>query len=224
MATTLTDLRALVRQRADMENSDFVSTAEVDKYINAAYKDLWGFLVSTYGSEYFVQVACGTTTANCTAMDLPSDFHKLVALFWDKSSDEKPRLRPFTFAEFQYAASANWTNTTPRYRLAHRSILYEPKPEAEYTLEVWYVPKCVQLVASTDEVNEAADEWAEYIVIDAAIKCGLKEETDVSALQAERAAMREIIREAAPPRDVGEAPTIQDLRALDDDERTVGWH
>lgn len=225
MSYTLADLRALVRQRADMENSDFVSTTEVDNYINDSYEELWDLLVATYGSEYFVQVACGTTTADCSAMDLPEDFYKLVAVFWDRSSTDKPKLRPFAFGDWAYDPSARWDNCTPRYRLAANSLIFDPKPATEESMELWYVPQCERLTSTTSTLEVGARPWHEYIVIDAAIKCLMKEESDVSALQAAKGGMILRIQHAAPPRDVGEAPTIVDARGADDEDYRAdgGW-
>lgn len=225
MAYSLTQLRTLVLQRADMVNSQFIDDAaagELDSYINDSYEELWDLLVTTYGSEYFVQVACGTTTASCSAMDLPSDFYKLVAVFWEKSSTDRPRLRAFSFADWVYKPGATWQTTEPRYRLAHNSLIYDPIPDAEYSLEVWYVPQCVRLTEDSHTLKVPA--WGEYVIVDAARKCLIKEQSDTAGVDTSKAALIARIQAAAPPRDLGEAPGIIDARGLDeDDHRAWGW-
>jgi hypothetical protein len=53
--------------------------------------------------------------------------------------------------------------------------------------------------------------WTEYVIVDAAIKCLVKEETDPSALMATKAGLIKRIEEAAGNRDVGAAPTVADV-------------
>jgi hypothetical protein len=221
MAYSLSDLRTLVLQRADFpSNTQFITTtpvgtSELDNVINDSYEELWDLLVATYGSEYFVQVACGTTTAGCSAMDLPEDFFKLVVVLWDKSTTEKFRLERFVFGDWQFASNQSWLNTRPRYRLAHNSLIYDPIPDAAYSIEIWYVPQCERLDAADDEIKTPS--WGEYIIVDAARKLKEKEDSDTSALERSKANLIGRIQRTAPPRDLGNPATVVDQRADDFD-------
>ena len=54
MATfTESDLRTRARRRADMENSTFVSDAEIQDYLNSSISELHDFMVKSY-EDYFV--------------------------------------------------------------------------------------------------------------------------------------------------------------------------
>lgn len=55
--------------------------------------------------------------------------------------------------------------------------------------------------------------WLEYVVVDAARKMLLKEESDASALAGEKAALRARILEMAPTRDQGEVSTVRDTQS-----------
>ena len=46
----LSDLRTLVRQRADQENSQFVTDEELRQYINRGYAGLYDMLVTNANS------------------------------------------------------------------------------------------------------------------------------------------------------------------------------
>ena len=71
---SLSTLRLLARQRADMENSQFVTDDEMRRYINRGYAELYDLIVTSANSEdYFlssstVQLVTGTKTYN-----LPSE-------------------------------------------------------------------------------------------------------------------------------------------------------
>lgn len=62
---------------------------------------------------------------------------------------------------------------------------------------------------------DAVSGWEEYIVLDAAIKALIKEESDPSALLTQKAALTQRIMAAAPSRDAAIAPTVSDAAALE---------
>ena len=74
---------------------------------------------------------------------------------------------------------------------------------------------------------ECVDGWEEYIIVDAAIKCALKQEDDPSALFAMKAALVKRINESAPNRDAAIAPTVSDTLRLESGglfgADTPGW-
>lgn len=55
--------------------------------------------------------------------------------------------------------------------------------------------------------------WEEYIVVDAAMKCLQKEESDVSVLMAEKSALKQRIEAMASNRDAGKPERITDVNA-----------
>ena len=60
---SLSTLRLLARQRADMENSQFVTDTEMRRYINRGYAELYDLIVTSANSEdYFLEssTACGS--------------------------------------------------------------------------------------------------------------------------------------------------------------------
>jgi hypothetical protein len=71
-----------------------------------------------------------------------------------------------------------------------------------------------QLSALSDTVDGYSG-WTEYVIVDAAIKCLQKEESDVSVLMVQKAALKQRIEEASQNRDAGQPSTISDTRARD---------
>ena len=51
---TLLELRTAARQRSDMVNSQFVSDAELNSYINQSAFEYYDLMVQKYSNDYFV--------------------------------------------------------------------------------------------------------------------------------------------------------------------------
>lgn len=224
MATTmsLSDLRTAVRQRADMVNSQFVTDAELTSYINQSYFELYDLLIQKYGSDYYVKTPAATITTDGTNMlfDLPTDFYKLlgVDLALSTTQDSFVTVRPFNFSDRNRYAVPNFQSfygvTNLRYRLASNKLWLTPIPRSGQTLRVWYIPRMTTLSADAD-LADGISGWTEYIICDAAIKCLQKEESDVSVLGAEKAALINRIEAAASNRDAGQPATVSDNQYSD---------
>src|SRR5437016_1425591 len=79
--TTLATVRTAVRQRTEMVNSQFVTDAELNSYINASYYELYDLLVQKFGDDYFVATAyLFTADGVADSYTLPSDFYKGLGL------------------------------------------------------------------------------------------------------------------------------------------------
>jgi hypothetical protein len=80
MSVTLLQLKDRSRQRADMENSEFVTDAELTIYINGSIAELHDLLVASYGSDYFLSSTTFSTVAGTESYSLPADFYKLMGV------------------------------------------------------------------------------------------------------------------------------------------------
>ena len=219
MATTmtLTELKNAVRQRSDMENSQFVKDAELISYINQSYFELYDLLIQKYGDNYFVASPYSFTTDG-TSEDytLPSDFYKLlgVDLALSNSTDSWVTIKPFNFAERNRYAVPNFQSfygiTNLRYRLMGNKIKFTPIPQANQQMRLWYIPRMTTLSLGTDTVDGISG-WTEYIIIDSAIKCLQKEESDTTVLLAQKMAIIQRIENAAENRDAGFPKTVADV-------------
>jgi hypothetical protein len=217
---TLLQLRTAVRQRADQVNSTFIADAELTSFINQSAYELYDVLVQKYGDGYYAKSATFTTDGVSETTALAADFYKLLGV--DLQTTSTPSgwltLRPFTMAE----RNRNWRpNVGPvlgftaiRYRLHGDNLWLTPLPVAGQTVRYWYVPRMTELTIDASTL-EGISGWTEYVIVDAAIKCLVKEESDPSALMAAKAGLLKRIEEAAGNRDEGAPPTVSDVNNLD---------
>lgn len=215
---TLTKLRTQVRQRADQENSGFIKSSEIDTYINQSYTELYDLLVAAYGEDYYqsdpYQIVTNDTDEK---YDLPDDFYKLVGVQLRLTNSEALTLRKFEFHKRNYYGWPGQHTLTAdeniRYRLSHDQIWFVPKPRGTKTIEIIYVPAAPLLSNGSDTLN-GVNGWEEYIIIDAAIKCLIKEESDISPLTYQLDKMRDRLNRMRQNRDAGFAESVTDVSRL----------
>lgn len=204
LTVTLADLRTQVRQRADMENTTFVTDSEITGYINSAIADLYDVLTSKV-EDYYTISASVVTNGTSDSFALPADFYKLVAVDYQLSGLTQP-MEKFNFQDrnrFIYNAQVI------RYRIIKNNILFKPVPSAQ-TITVWYVPAFTALVSDSDTFD-GINGWETYVVLDAAQQCLAKEESDVSAIVTEKAQVMAKIEMMANNRDQGRPETVADV-------------
>lgn len=233
---TLGQLRTLSQQKADRVNSNFVTTTEWNVYINQSYFELYDLLITVY-EDYYVAPALMLATDGVTNLyPLPNGtnyagappFYKLMGLDCglDNSGNAWVTLKKFNFIARNRYVYPNISSTflgvfNLQYRLLGNNIELIPTPSANQILRVWYIPRMVQLLADTD-IADGVSGWTEYIAVDAAIKALQKEESDTSALMAEKMALKKRIEDSAMNRDVGQSDTISNTRSWSDRSGNYG--
>lgn len=228
MSITLLELRTQARQRADQENSQFVTDTELNGYINNSIAELHDILAEAYGSEYFV-VSCEIPLTNSTASyDLPDGtlysaapaFYELKGVDLKLDNQSYINVRPFNFNErnrfgdFSFWDLVGITNV--RYRLVGGQIMFSPTPDRDATARLWYVPPATVLVADDDTLDDF-NAYSEYVIVDAAIKMMQKEESDVTVLFAQKQALEKRIRDKSANRDAAHPDAVTDIYAENDD-------
>lgn len=215
-SVTLAQLKTRARQRADMENSGFIQNSELVSYINASVAELYDLLVSKYGEDYFVASPFSiTTTANVDQYALPTDMYKLLGVDLQlDTSNNWVSLKRFEFAERNIPQiwDIKFVDFI-RYRLFGGNLKLSPVPQANQKLRLWYIPLPTALVADSDTLD-GFNGYDEYVVVDVAIKMLNKEESDPSALMAEKAALKLRIEQMAEGRDAGQPAKVQDINSL----------
>lgn len=208
---TLATLKTQVREAANMENSLFVSDAELTRYIDLSYAELYDLLVKTF-ENYYTLGPITTTVPSGNTISLPADFYKLVGIDTMFGSSWYP-IRPFEMSE-----RGRWVNANKlayvgliniAYKIIKDSIVLYPEGSVVGQYRYWYIPRRTQLTSDAS-VLDGINGWHQYIIIDAAIKCLQKEESDISALAAEKAGMIARIQSMAPARDAGAPKKISD--------------
>lgn len=222
MTVTLADLRLQARQRADMEKSNFVSDDEFNAFINSSLAELHDILIGTY-EDYYVSEYTFTSVLNQADYDIPADLYKIRGV--DVKLNTAGQAEYYTVKRFNFNERNRFTQQglwqlqgLPfiRYRLVGDKLRFSPVPDRNTEVKIWYHPKSVTLTADTDEFNDI-NGFAEYVVVDAAIKALNKEESDVSVLMAQKEALRQRITAIAQNRDAGEPESVSDIYAENDD-------
>lgn len=214
MAVTLLELRTRVRQAANMERSKFCSDTEIDGYINNSYKAFHNLIVTKFEDYYVADPYTFTIASGESSVALPADFLKLIAV--DKSQGGRWRaLKPFMYNKRNQQGYRYNRLPDVGYRVFGSDLIFAPEDDAPGDYRLIYIPRATAMSADTDSID-GVNGWEEWIVLDAAIKCLRKEESDTTDLKIERKEIREIIDFAALNRDAGEPQVIQDVNYDDD--------
>ena len=205
--TNLGSLRTLIRQRTNKENSQSVTDAEVNSYINSSAQELYSLLVTSFGSSYFASSYAFTTDGTTAQYPLPADFFKLQGT--ELSLSGKPNtfltLKSFNMAERNRNSNVFSNSIAPqyldiRYRLNGNSIWLTPVPTSGMTVQIYYTPRSIAMVLDTDLLDGVTG-WEEYLVADVCIKILCKEESDVSIYSQQKAFQLQRIKDEATNRD-----------------------
>jgi len=229
---TLNELIAEVRQRSDMVNSDFVTDAELTRYINESISELYDMLIVAKGQEWFIREATITTLADQDSyeIDTTHDFYLLLGVDLNSGADTPTPLRPYMLDErhdrTHYSArpSAYGNTTNLRYRLSgtvkstapnigtynHR-ITFKPSPPAGLSVTLIYIPHAPVLATGATDVWDGFNGWEEYVVVDSAIKCLEKEESSTTALERRKERLIQRINGLASAHDDGFPERVTDV-------------
>jgi hypothetical protein len=219
MSITLVDLRLRSRQKADRENSNFIEDDELDFMINGSVAELHDLLVGSNSADYSIEEHPFTTVANTDSYVLPANFYKLKGVDAQITSDKWYSMRPFNFNERNRNNDVTWgliNGPNIRYRLLGDNIKFSPAPEAAYDIRLWYTPTAPKLVLDTDTLKDL-NFYADYVIVDVAIKYLQKEESDVSVLMQQKAELKRRIEIMANNRDEGQPESVSDIYAENSD-------
>src|SRR5574343_299109 len=216
---TLSAFRDRARQRADMVNSRFVTDAELNNYINASIDELYDLLIASRGENYYVKSYSFTTTTNVDSYALPEDFLKLMGVDYVTSTTQAITLKAFRWQEINRFIQPfyNTRNYNLMYQVRGENLVFIPTPNGNQQIKLWYIPRAIDLSADTDSF-EGINGWEEYVVIDAAIKMRVKEESPVDELLLAKQDMKARILAASSGRDSGEP-----ARVVDTDSNYAGF-
>lgn len=232
---TLGQLRTNARREADMVNSEFLTDLEWNFNINNSLFELYDLLIDVYEDYYFASPAYFTTTGSSAQQALPNGvltfqdatganfiappFYKLcgVDLGVSNSPTGWVSMKKFMFADRNKYFYPNTQSTiygvfNMQYRLMGQYLQFIPLPSGNQPMRMWYIPRMTMLLKDTDITTQGISGWCEYVILDAAIKALLKEESDASALMTRKEALKRRIEAAANNRDQGQPDTISDTR------------
>ncbi len=223
-------LRYMSKLRADKLNSEFLTEDEWNYNINQSMKRLYDLLIQKFGEKYFLAPALQFSTTGSQQYPLPDGLNYSGA----------PALYKIAGVDAGINASQNQWFTLPRFNWIDRnkystlqiagtiqsiydlaycefgnSLFFISPPTTAQTIQLWYVPIVTELLQDTDMMPFSISGWSELVIVDAAIKALIKEESydQASALIGERAELLERIQTTAANRDVGQPNTVSNTRA-----------
>lgn len=208
---TLANLRTRARDRANMENSGFVSDSIFNTYINYAISNLRDIVASKVGEDYFATSSSSTLTTGQETVALPTDFYKLLWVEIQVDGTNYQKINRFEVSELPATPlGITFPWIALKYRLRADNLWITPSPwAAGKTLRMWYVPLATDLSADSDTLN-GYNGWDEYVVLMAARKALVKEEQDVSDIDRELLVMNERIEAMSPNRDQAQPMRVYD--------------
>lgn len=222
MSITLAQLKTQARQRADMEDNNFISDSELTNYINNSIAELHDILVQAYSSDYSIETYEFSTVVDDPDYALPADFYKLRGVDAKLNGSDWYALLPFNFNERnKFDDFGVWSFLgigSVRYRLVGNNLRFSPTPDKAVDIRMWYIPTAPELSDDADTyVNYNG--YDEYVIVDAAIKMKLKEESDVSELYQIKSDLLRRIEEASQNRDAANPESVVDIYESNNDYR-----
>lgn len=199
-----------------MEHGGLVSNAEWFRYVSGSYAELYDILIKAqpdfYSKDYSFSTVSGV-----------SDYSTASDFYGDLGVDYKEQ--DGYYLELDYASGIernnyDYLNTTDRsvayhfmYNAASSSPILRllPAPRGGDVYRHRYTVRPTDITNSTTTIDGISG-WEEYIVIDAAIKARIKEETPTGDLERQLARMRQRLDEMVDSRTLADTGRIIDTR------------
>jgi len=135
---SLSELRLLAQQRADMENSQFITDDEWRRMINRGYAELYDLIVTSANSEdYFLSSGTISLVSGTDTYDLPTDFYKSRGVDLNTGGAKIP-LRRYNFSERNIGGLYSVASDM-RYHIQSNSIVFNPEPSSPDTITIYYI-------------------------------------------------------------------------------------
>lgn len=218
MATaTRTVLRERARQRADMVGSDFVTDAELDVYLTTAYAKMVDIILRE-GAQERLLVSATLTSPTYT---LPTGFYRAAGVDVSLGGGAYQELKHFNWQDRN-----KYTDTTyPRWRVVGSLLTFSPST-ATPTVRLWYIADASVLGDGTGGTVTGYDVysgWDEYIVLDAALQCIIKEDRDPNPLASLLVACERRLVSACMGLRIGDPETVSQVEYQDAEYDNLNW-
>lgn len=223
-------LRYMSKLRADKLHSNFLTNDEWNFNINQSATKLYDVLITKFGDKYFLAAPLQFNTTGSDVYPLPNGQNYSGAAALYKLAGVDVGVTPtnqqwFTLPKFNWIDRNRYSTlqlsgtVQSIYGLAYcdfgGNIFFIPKPTSAQAIQLWYIPMLDQLLQDTDMMPFSISGWSELVIVDAAIKALVKEESydQAMALVNERTGLLERIETTAANRDVGQPNTVSNTRA-----------
>lgn len=223
---TLAYLKEQARELADQESSSgqapFVSDTTLVRWINEAYSELYDALVKA-NQNYYTAPPTTITVSSGNIIPYPADYYKLIGLDKMDGNGQFNRIDQFVMIERNKYQNLLLNNSfLVKYQQLKAGLYLLPEQNAIGTYKLWYVPTFTRLSADGDLVD-GINGWEEFIIVTAAMKMMLKEESDISGLIAIRNNILTRIADMSQNRDQGQQQMFGDVYNSISSEDDFWW-
>lgn len=212
---TLADLLADVRALYEIHSISLTDTV-LTRWINRSIALLYDHIIAA-NPDYFLTTYDLSVTSGTDNYDLSSlvtDFYRGHGVAVLTEAGKYSPLRPFMHEE-RYLYSDTCVNRADQlYRYMGKYIYLAPSPSWTGTIRLFYIPTPTVLTASPANTIDLFNSWEEFVIVDVALKCAIKEEAPSKELAARRAELLDSIRQWAPQRDFAHNDRVRDVRHL----------
>lgn len=237
-------IRYLAQLRADKLDSQYLTTDEWNSNINQSMFELADILTTKFGDDYFLAPPVIIPLTGLDYYPLPngSNYSGAPAIYKLSGVDVNVSgqysginagwvpLSRFNWSDrdkytvWPGQVGALFNVNQMGYREMGSNIHLIPA-NMNQVIRLWYVPISAQLLQDTDMLSFSFSGWSEYIIIDAAMKAMVKEESleKWSALKGLKDALMERIETTAANRDVGQPNSVSNVRATMGDPGFSNW-
>jgi hypothetical protein len=241
-------LRYMSQLRADKLNSQYLTTDEWNWNINQSTAELSDILTNAYGEDYFLAPPLLIPLTGLDYYPLPDGSNYPI------NGINSPAIFKLTGIDANVGGASqgpnagwiplsrsNWSDrdkytTFPGqagalnniYQMSYREVgqnLWIFPSNMNMSIRLLYIPILQQMLADTDMLPFSFTGWSEYVIIDAAMKGMIKEESleKWNALDQSKAAIIERITVSASNRDVGQPNTVSNVRSTMGDPGFSNW-
>ena len=216
LAVTTGYLMTACREHAGMENSTFITDAELVRLINASVRRFFTLLVSARGQGYFQATTSFSLQNGISIYPLEVDFFQLLTVSAVIGS-ETVTMHPYMEEERNAYLQTPyvWGPGVPMYyRLQGGNISFIPTPTGAASIILKYIPVPAPLSASMpNQTIDGIAGWDDFVVWDVVSAMLAKEESDNSFAISQREMIRADIMGLAAERDAGQPERVQDVIA-----------
>lgn len=209
---SLLDIRTEIVDQGGYKNSPVFTIPVLNRWINRAIARVYDFVWRS-GDDYYTEEATLATVAGNDAVALPATFLKLLSL-GRQDGDDFRRLRRMVLHDW-----AKWEGLTgepTHYRIQKSNLKLCPKPDAIYSVRLYYLPVAPTLTLDADTFD-SIDYFDELVIAYVLKKCAGRDERQLAEIQQEIQLLEHSIKGRAEARDAGEPIYLADLDEGEDD-------
>jgi hypothetical protein len=176
VASALSTLEQRVQTLYDVSGSTVLSAAELDQFINDAYRKLWSEVLAI-NKNFRIKSLPFTLVAGGQAQALPADFMEERYVRLNPGQENQVYLTRNNLR----TGSMNYDRS---YDIFGTNLVIEPLQRSAGSYSLDYIPQPPVLAAPTDALDVELDQFSDFLVYDAAIVALAREESDAGQLVA----------------------------------------